>query len=246
MDIRKYILPINKGILDIIKYTFLICAICGLLIGIKNYSSINKTINSFKDLLQSEDFNFEISNGELAFNNCEDSGVVNGIEYYINDKYYLSSGSEIKEEKISNVDYILFLKDGIQCNAGIVGMNDYLDSQKYYTELQGAYLNNENVLEKLPFINIILSIIIIVQAVLFSFFEFLAQTFFMSLVIYFASKIIKVPRDYKTIFKYTLYAAFLPKILLTVIKLIGLSMEVSPIMLLTGVIYILITYENCD
>lgn len=246
MDIRKYILPINKGILDIIKYTFLICAICGLLIGIKNYSSINKTINSFKDLLQSEDFNFEISNGELAFNNREDSGVVNGIEYYINDKYYLSSGSEIKEEKISNVDYILFLKDGIQCNAGIVGMNDYLDSQKYYTELQGAYLNNENVLEKLPFINIILSIIIIVQAVLFSFFEFLAQTFFMSLVIYFASKIIKVPRDYKTIFKYTLYAAFLPKILLTVIKLIGLSMEVSPIMLLTGVIYILITYENCD
>ena len=246
MDIRKYILPINKGILDIIKYTFLICAICGLLIGIKNYSSINKTINSFKDLLQSEDFNFEISNGELAFNNCEDSGVVNGIEYYINDKYYLSSGSEIKEEKISNVDYILFLKDGIQCNAGIVGMNDYLDSQKYYTELQGAYLNNENVLEKLPFINIILSIIIIVQAVLFSFFEFLAQTFFMSLVIYFVSKIIKVPRAYKTIFKYTLYAAFLPKILLTVIKLIGLSMEVSPIMLLTGVIYILITYENCD
>ena len=246
MDIRKYILPINKGILDIIKYTFLICAICGLLIGIKNYSSINKTINSFKDLLQSEDFKFEISNGELAFNNREDSGVVNGIEYYINDKYYLSSGSEIKEEKISNVDYILFLKDGIQCNAGIVGMNDYLDSQKYYTELQGAYLNNENVLEKLPFINIILSIIIIVQAVLFSFFEFLAQTFFMSLVIYFASKIIKVPRDYKTIFKYTLYAAFLPKILLTVIKLIGLSMEVSPIMLLTGVIYILITYENCD
>ena len=104
MNIKKYILPINKGILGIIKYTFLLCALCGLLIGIKNYSSINKTINSFKDLLQSEGFKFEISNSQLTFDNHEDCGVVNGIEYYINDNYSLDSGNEIKDKQITHTD----------------------------------------------------------------------------------------------------------------------------------------------
>ena len=71
MNIKKYIFPINNGVLYMIKYAFLLCTICGLLIGIENYNGINKSINGFGNLLRSDDFQFEISNNKLNFNNSE-------------------------------------------------------------------------------------------------------------------------------------------------------------------------------
>lgn len=249
MNIKKYIFPINNGVLYMIKYAFLLCTICGLLIGIENYNGINKSINGFGNLLRSDDFQFEISNNKLNFNNSEYYCVVNGIQYYINDNYNLAEANEIKDIKISSTNYILFLRDGIQCNAGIIGMNDHLDSQKYYNELPEEYLNNENLLKKIPFIKSALAVLIIIESILFSFFEFLSQVFFMSLIIYFIDKIFtrkntKIVHDYKTIFKLTLYSAFFPKIFITIIKFMVLSIEITPIMLFTFIIYNLLIYNN--
>lgn len=235
MDLNRFG---EDRISKILKNVLLVCLICAVVMGISDSIKINNKINGVQGILSSDDYKFSISNNMLDFQGKEKSGFIGDIQYYITDKYGIDKGRDLRNKYISNEKYIIFLKDGVCLNAGVVGMNSSLNvSKSYSTLINNLNIDNDYIASKILPAKIGIDILIVIKCIVFLLVQFFSQSFFITLIIYAICLLIKKSYTFLDVWKAMLYSAILPQIIITISNILDSSIEIYPIMFVSILVF---------
>lgn len=211
----------KEGLLRAILYAMVLCLILSIANGGRAIYDIKSNIDSFEEFVSSEDYEFTIKDGVLDIKTSETKIEEGKVLYYIDDEVSIGRKEEVRSKAIHYNNYILILKDGIVISSDIIGVTGKSDLALYYKDnLQTESLNNKDILNALPLFRGVASVVSIIAIVINTFLSYIIDSLFIALMLLFTSYTLRLKLRYKELFSLTIYAATLPIIIVTILRII--------------------------
>lgn len=208
-------------------YSILLSVLVGCISGIMNFASVTTMQNSIKEIMASDEFQFEMKDGILDFKNSPIKREAGRFLVLINTDISLEEVETIRNIVIHKDISVSILKDGISYRD-----NDGVGSLKY-SDLPILFdnMNNETILRAASIMGI-LKYSIFIFTLLYTYLVLLFNSFMLSLVGLVLSKMNNINLNYGDVFKLCIYAMTLPTLIKLIYPLGSVSILISGIYLI--------------
>ncbi|WP_291650103.1 DUF1189 family protein [Clostridium sp.] len=208
-------------------YSILLSVLVGCISGIMKFASITTMQNSIKQIMASDEFEFEMKDGILDFKNSPIKREAGKFLVLINTDISLEEVDTIRKIVIHKEVSLSILKDGISYRA-----NDEVRSFKY-SDLPVLFsdMDNETILRATNIMGIFKYSIFIFN-ILYTYLVLLFNSFMLSLVGVILSKMNNININYEGVFKLCIYAMTLPTLINLIYPLGSISILISGVYLI--------------
>lgn len=218
-DIRGYNDLLRLSLSHAIAYSLALSIIVGSIVATISLKYINKVESSIRDIVSSEGYEFEMSNGILDFKDSPIKKDYGSFLVLIDTNISLDQVDTVRNILVHKDSSLAILKDGVYVN---------IDGEKLeYKYFENLYkIDNATFLKALDFVGIV-KYIIVLTTILVTFLGLLINSLILSLLGVFLNKSMNKNMSYSNILKLSIYSMTLATLIKIIYPLGAFSMVIS-------------------
>lgn len=221
-NIGRYKDLLKLNVFHALVYSILLSLIVGSISGMMKFASITTVQNSMKQIMTSDEFQFEIKDGILDFKNSPIKREAGKFLVLIDTDKSLEEVEKLRKVVVHKDVSVSILMDGISYRAyGEEFSFKYSDFPILFNNI-----NNETILKSVNIMGV-LKYFIFVFIILYTYIVLLFNSLILSLVGLILSKVNNININYGDIFKICIYSMTLPTLISLIYPIGSLSILIS-------------------